>query len=73
MDRYVSRNSFIPVNEVEFDLSVFDIIGRKPEITPNNKQNFYYNSGERKGTDWLAIVDKNSGDLWINMKIKGLW
>jgi len=73
MDRYVKRNSFILVNEVNMDLSVFDIFARKPEITPDNIQNYYYNSGERKSTDWLAIVDKNSGDLWVYMKIKGRW
>jgi len=73
MDRYVERNSFIPVNEANMDLSVFDIFATKPEITLDNMQNYYYNSGERKSTDWLAIVDKNSGDLWIYMKIKGWW
>ena len=73
MDGYVERNSFRPVNEANMDLSVFEIFERKPEITPDNMQNYYYNSGERQSTDWLAIVDKNSGDLWIHMKIKGLW
>ena len=73
MDRYVERNSFIPVSEENIDLSVFDIVARKPEITADNIQNYFYNLGERKGTDWLAIVDKNSGDLWVYMKIKGLW
>ena len=73
MNRYVERNSFIPVNEANMDLSVFDIFAKKPEITPDNIHNYYYNSGERTSTDWLAIVDKNSGNLWVYMKIKGLW
>ena len=73
MKRYVDRNSFNPVNDANMNLSVFDVFAIKPEITPDNIGDFYYNSGERKGTDWLAIVDKNSGDLWVYMKIKGLW
>jgi hypothetical protein len=75
MNRYVHRNNFIPVHEKDLDLSVFEKLEnvKIPEITPENRKNIFYNSGERKGTDWLAIVDKNSGDLWVYMKIKGLW
>ena len=73
MDRYAERNYFVPVKNANMDLSVFDVFAVKPEITPDNLHHFYYNTGERKGTDWLAIVDKSSGGLWIFMKIKGLW
>jgi hypothetical protein len=70
MDRYVERNSFISVSDVDLDLSVFEKFVKKPEITPENVQNFYYNLGERKRTDWLSVVDKKSGDLWIYMEYK---
>ena len=70
MDRYVARNSFIPVNEVDLDLSVFAELVKIPEITSDNKQNFYYNSGIIKRTRRLAVLDKNSGDLWIYIKYK---
>ena len=72
MDRYVERNSFIPVNGTDLDLSVFEELTKKPEITPDKKQKFYYSLGigKSKRTDWLAILDKNSGDLWVYMKYK---
>ena len=71
MDRYVERNSFIPVNEViDLDLSVFEKLTKIPEITPDNIKNHYYNSGKGKRTDWLSILDKNSGNLWVYMKYK---
>jgi len=71
MDRYVIRNSFIPVIDTDLlDLSVFEKLAKIPEITPDNIQNFYYNSGIGNYSDWLALVDKNSGDLWVYMKYK---
>ena len=72
MDGYVERNFFIPVNETDLDLSVFDKLTKVPEITPDNMQNFYYSLGigKRIRTDWLAILDKNSGDLWVYMQYK---
>ena len=74
MDRYIERNSFVSVNEIDMDLSVFGTLSKTPEITPENVQRFYYNSGYNPGkgkrTHWLAIVDKNSGDLWVYMKYK---
>jgi hypothetical protein len=74
MDRYVSRNSFIPVDDTELDLSVFGKLSKIPEITPENSEGYYYNSGYNPGkgkrTHWLAIVDRNSGDLWVYMKYK---
>ena len=70
MDRYIERNSFISVSESDLDLSVFGKLVKIPEITPENMQNYCYNSGEGKRTDWMAIVNKNSGDLWVYMKYK---
>ena len=74
MDRYVERNNFISANEADIDLSVFGRLSKIPEITPENIQRFYYNSGYNPGkgkrTHWLAIVDKNSGDLWVYMIYK---
>jgi len=74
MDRYIERNSFVPINETDIDLSVFGKLSKTPEITPDNIQGYYYNSGYNPGkgkrTHWLAIVDKNSGDLWVYMKYK---
>ena len=71
MDRYVNRNFFIPVNETYLDLSVFGKLAKIPEITPDNIQNFYYSLGTgNRRTDWLAILDKNSGDLWVYMQYK---
>jgi hypothetical protein len=74
MVRYVDRNRFVPVNETDLDLSVFERLSKIPEITPENIQEYYYNSGFNPGkgkrTHWLAIVDKNSGDLWVYMKYK---
>ena len=70
MDRYVERNSFISVYEADMDLSVFGELAKKPEIKPDNMRNIYYNSGKGNRTDWLAILDKNSGDLWVYMKYK---
>jgi len=70
MDRYVERNSFISASDVDLDLSVFEKLVKTPEITPDNTQNFYYNSGKGKKTDWLAIVDKKSGDLWVYMEYR---
>ena len=64
----------ISTNTVDMDLSVFGTLSKTPEITPENVQRFYYNSGYNPGkgkrTHWLAIVDKNSGDLWVYMKYK---
>jgi len=74
MDRYVERNSFISVNDTDMDLSVFGKLSKNPEITPENIQGYYYNSGYNTGkgkrTHWLAIVNKNSGDLWVYLKYK---
>ena len=72
MDRYVERNSFIPFNGADLDLSVFEKLCKIPEITLDNRHNFYYNLGvgKRIRTDWLAILDKNSGDLWVHMIYK---
>ena len=70
MDRYVERNLFVSVSDVGLDLSVFEKFVKIPEITPDNIQNFYYNSGKGKKTDWLAIVDRRSGDLWVYMEYK---
>lgn len=74
MDRYVERNSFISVNDTDMDLSVFEKLSKIPEITIENIQGYYYNSGynsgEGKRTHWLAILDKNSGDLWVHMQYK---
>jgi len=74
MDRYVHRNKFIPVHENDLDLSVFGKLPKIPEITPENIERYYYNSGYNPGkgkrTHWLAIVDKSSGDLWVYMKYK---
>ena len=74
MDRYIEINAFIPVNEADMDLSVFRELPKIPEITPENIQEYYYNSGNNQGkgkrTHWLAIVDKNSGDLWVYLKNK---
>ena len=72
MDGYVERNYFIPVNEADLDLSVFRKLIKTPEITPGKLQNFYYSLGidKRLRTDWLAILDKNNGDLWVYMKYK---
>ena len=76
MVRYVERNRFVPVNEANLDLSVFGKLPKIPEITPENIQDYYYNAGFNPGkgkrTHWLAIVDKNSGDLWVYMKYKEL-
>jgi hypothetical protein len=68
MDRYVERNSFISINETNLDLTIFGKLAIIPKITPDNSQSFYYHSGKGKNTDWLGIVDKNSGDLWVYMK-----
>jgi len=70
MDWYVQRNSFKSVNEVDLDLSVFEKLVKFPTITTYNKQSYYYNSNMGNGirTDWLAVLDKNSGDLWVYMK-----
>ena|GEM_PF-2538718 len=72
MDRYVERNSFKSVSGVDLDLSVFEKLVKLPKITPDNIQSHYYNSNIGKGirTDWLAVLDKNSGDLWVYMKYK---
>ena len=72
MDGYVERNFFIPVNEADLDLSVFGNLTKIPEVKPNETQNFYYSLGidKRVRTDWLAVLDKNSGDLWVYMKYK---
>ena len=71
MDRYVKRNSFISVIEPDLlDLSVFEKLAEIPEITTANMEDFYYNSGTGNYTDWLAIVNKNSGDLWVYIKYK---
>ena len=74
MVRYVDRNKFNPVSEVDMDVSVFDRFPQKPEITPENIQEYYYKSGHNPGkgkrTHWLAIVNKNSGDLWVYLKYK---
>jgi len=70
MDKYVENNSFAPVHEKDLDLSVFGKLVKIPEITSENRQNFYYHSGNTKRTDWLGIVDKNSGDLWVHMIYK---
>ena len=74
MDRYIERNYFVSVNEGDMDLSVFGKLSKIPEITPENIQEYYYNSGYNQGkgkrTHWLAVVDKNSGDLWVYMKYK---
>ena len=74
MDRYIERNSFISVNDTDMDLSVFGKLSKIPEITIENIQGYYYNSGYNSGkgkrTHWLAILDKNSGDLWVHMQYK---
>lgn len=70
MERYIERNSFISVNEADMDLSVFGILPKIPEITADNRRSFYYNSGQGERTDWLAIVNKTNGDLWVYMKYK---
>ena len=70
MDKYLERNSFLPVNKVDLNLSVFEKLTKIPEITSDNIRNYHYNAGKGKQTDWLAIVDKNSGNLWIYMKYK---
>ena len=71
MDGYVERNYFIPVNETDLDLSVFEKLTKAPEITPAKMQQFYYSLGiDKQRTDWLAVLDKNSGDLWVYMKYK---
>ena len=70
MERYVGQNSFRSVSEANLDYSVFGELVKVPETTPENLPNYYYNSGKGKRTDWLAIVDKNSGDLWVYMKYK---
>ena len=74
MGRYVYRNNFIPVHGKDLDLSVFGKLPQNPEITPENIERYYYNSGYNPGkgkrTHWLAIVDKSSGDLWVYMKYK---
>ena len=38
----------------------------------NTGRIFYYSLGidKRVRTDWLAVLDKNSGDLWVYMKYK---
>jgi hypothetical protein len=70
MNRYVERNSFMSVNEINMDLSVFDKFSKIPEITSDNMQNYYYNSGQDQRTDWLTVLNKASGDLWVYMKYK---
>ena len=74
MVRYVDRNKFKPVNNADMDVSVFDRFPKTPEITPENIGRYYYNAGYNPGkgkrTHWLAIVDKNSGDLWVYLKYK---
>ncbi|MDR2233749.1 MAG: hypothetical protein LBE56_11625 [Tannerella sp.] len=74
MVRYVDRNSFKPVYDADMDLSVFGKFPKIPKITPENIQGYYYKSGHNTGkgkrTHWLAIVDKNSGDLWVYLKYK---
>lgn len=72
MDRYIKGNSFIPLNELNLDLSVFGKLTKTPDITPENMQHFYYSIGvgKRELTDWLAILDKKSGDIWVYMKYK---
>jgi len=71
MDRYVERNAFISAYGVNLDLSVFQILAKTPKITPDNIQDFYYNSGTGiRTSEWLAIVNKNSGDLWVYMNFK---
>jgi hypothetical protein len=70
MDRYIERNSFVSVSDIDLDLSVFGKFEKTLEITSDDIQNFYYNSGKGKKTDWLAIIDKKSGDLWIYMEYK---
>jgi hypothetical protein len=66
----VERNSFISISDATMDLSVFGKFLKVPELMPDNMQRYYYNSGQGKHTDWLAIVDKNSGDLWVYLKYK---
>jgi hypothetical protein len=74
MVRYVTINHFEPVNDADIDLSVFGKLPKVPEITPENIEGYYYKSGHNPGkgkrTHWLAILDKNSGDLWVYMKYK---
>ena len=74
MVRYVNRNSFKPVHESDMDLSVFGKLSINPEITPENITDYYYNSGNNPGkgkrTHWLAMVNKNSGDLWVHLIYK---
>lgn len=76
MDRYVARNSFIPVEDINMDLSVFKKLTTIPEITPENIQGYYYNSGHNPGkgkrTHWIALLDKNTGDLWVHLQYKEL-
>jgi len=74
MVRYVDRNSFKSVKEASMDLSVFEKLSIIPEITPENIHEYYYKSGYNPGkgkrTHWLAIVNKNSGDLWVHLIYK---
>jgi hypothetical protein len=70
MDRYVERNSLISLDETDLDLSVFGKLVKVPEITDDNKQHFYYNAGESDKTEWLSIVNKQSGDLWVHIQYK---
>lgn len=70
LNRYVERNSFISINEENMDLSVFDKLPKIPEITADNIRSYYYNSGQGERTDWLAVLNKANGDLWVYMKYK---
>lgn len=71
MDRYIERNSLISLDDKDLDLSVFGKLAKMPEITDDNKRNFYYNIGKSDKTEWFSIVNKNSGDLWVHIKYKG--
>ncbi|MDL2230837.1 hypothetical protein LJB75_00280 [Bacteroidales bacterium OttesenSCG-928-L19] len=70
MDRYIERNSLISVDETDLDLSAFEKLTKVPEITDDNKQLFYYSAGESDKTEWLSIVNKESGDLWVHIQSK---
>jgi hypothetical protein len=70
MDGYTQRNTFKPFPDSDLDLSVFSKLKKNPEITTDNKQNYYYSFGERERTAWLAVVDKSNGDLWVHLQYK---
>ncbi|GHU68928.1 hypothetical protein FACS189413_06880 [Bacteroidia bacterium] len=68
---YLERNFFklIPA-DTNPDLSVFAKLKKSPNITTDNKQNYYYSFGERERTAWLAVVDQSNGDLWVHLQYK---